>query len=77
MRALKITASTARATPARTPRADAPRRFAGDALAKISEHVRAALAEAFRVPGAEFALLLEDGLRVAGDFPVVERRSAA
>ncbi|KAH8054840.1 alpha-1,3-mannosylglycoprotein 2-beta-N-acetylglucosaminyltransferase [Aureococcus anophagefferens] len=50
------------------PRADAPKRFAGDALAKISEHVRAALAEAFRVPGAEFALLLEDDLRVAGDF---------
>ena len=50
------------------PRADAPKRFAGDALAKISEHVRAALAEAFRLPGAEFALLLEDDLRVAGDF---------
>ncbi|KAH8074519.1 alpha-1,3-mannosylglycoprotein 2-beta-N-acetylglucosaminyltransferase [Aureococcus anophagefferens] len=44
------------------------RPVAGDALAKISEHVRAALAEAFRVPGAEFALLLEDDLRVAGDF---------
>ncbi|KAK7238890.1 hypothetical protein SO694_00026030 [Aureococcus anophagefferens] len=57
--------------PRLAPRLRAAGRRAGGSRATLPRRSRArpaALAEAFRVPGAEFALLLEDDLRVAGDF---------
>ena len=54
-----------------------PRGFARTPLSKISEHVRRALESGFAVPGAERVLILEDDLRVAGDFLALFAAAAA